>query len=376
MRSHTVQKPSNENSRQLISGFFTKKTLIILGCSLLLHCVERPDAPAQPAASSLETALVLAVENNIIPATEQFLAHANQLKSQASTFCMAPSAEALTALQTQWRTTHRSWFALANYRLGPLVDDLIFPPYTFVDSLRLRGTNYLSAVRAETLRDFNGTHTLDLSYFSGKPFQYVGLLALEATVFETTASPPASDPASVLEAFQNQPKKCQTLNALAALLAESATYFNIGWTTDYKNSGAPYETLFLAHQDPSEAPPLTLLLTATQEHLDYLHTRNVVNNSAPLAQSAWQAVEAAILEAESLLDANGSRFSFFNIMKSHGYAMDVEEVQQNIEFALTAIATKNEVDLDAALKLLDGNFKRQIPNGLNVSLGINFSDGD
>ena len=63
-------------------------------------------------------------------------------------------------------------------------------------------------------------------------------------------------------------------------------------------------------------------------------------------------------------------------MKARNNESTVNLLKGNIQIVKTKIAEKNQVDYEAATSLLDGNFKREIPLALNISLGINFSDGD
>ena len=63
-------------------------------------------------------------------------------------------------------------------------------------------------------------------------------------------------------------------------------------------------------------------------------------------------------------------------MTAGGFQISVEQINSNLEEVRLSIAAKNPDTLDIALGKLDGNLKRDIPDGLKVDLGINFSDGD
>jgi hypothetical protein len=44
--------------------------------------------------------------------------------------------------------------------------------------------------------------------------------------------------------------------------------------------------------------------------------------------------------------------------------------------AKQALTNNNQAEFEIYSGILDGNFKREIPDALGVTLGINFSDGD
>ena len=256
-------------------------------------------------------------------------------------------------------------------------DDLIFPKYTFIDSLRLRGTYYLATVRTQIANNMSGTTTLDQAFFDSQTLQNVGLLALESATFETAASEHSQSATDIIAEYTDTPKKCEVLIGLAEHLERQAQYVQNGWNTDHKNSGTAYRDLFLNNQLEDGAVPLSALITAAQDHLEYLQNRTVVNKTAQLADHAWQSISAAIDEVETLLQGTDeTTISFFTIMSSGGYQTAVETVQQNIAAVRKTITDQDAAMLEIELGKLDGNFKREIPDGLNVELGINFSDGD
>ncbi|MCK5918216.1 MAG: hypothetical protein KAG34_07310, partial [Cocleimonas sp.] len=82
-------------------------------------------------------------------------------------------------------------------------------------------------------------------------------------------------------------------------------------------------------------------------------------------------------EIKQLLNgASNAQASFFDIMTGSGAENSVAIVKDNIIAIEASLQSKNSTQLNANLGLLDGNFKREIPNGLDVELGINFTDGD
>ena len=65
-----------------------------------------------------------------------------------------------------------------------------------------------------------------------------------------------------------------------------------------------------------------------------------------------------------------------DFMTARGLEADVETVEANLAMAQAAAAAEDREALATAIGLLDGNLKREIPDGLGVDLGLNFSDGD
>lgn len=356
-----------------------KKLLTLtLASSLISGCGgTRENDPVEASTENLSIALEEVIDQSVLPAVNAFASQTTLYSAAADTFCASPSETNLAALQLAWKSTMESWFALANYNFGPLNDDLIFPKYTFIDSLRLRGTDYLETVRTEIATNMSGASELDQTFFDAQTFQKVGLLALESASFETAASEHSQLASDIVAEYINTAKKCAVLTGLAEHLQRQAEYVQNGWLSDHKGSGSAYRTLFLTDQLDDGTAPLTQLITAVQEHLDYLQQRNVATTAASLSEHAWLSISASIDEVESLLTGtDDTNISFFAIMESGGYQTAVATVQQNIAAVRQTIADQDPDMLEIQLGKLDGNFKREIPDGLNVELGINFSDGD
>jgi hypothetical protein len=74
-------------------------------------------------------------------------------------------------------------------------------------------------------------------------------------------------------------------------------------------------------------------------------------------------------------DANTSD-TLFDVMEATGNQNAVAAVEASINQVRQAIANRDVDMLEISLGFLDGNFKREIPDSLELDLGINFSDGD
>lgn len=360
----------------------------------LVACVDDgqgpvPEPPPTPALT-LENALVEVADNAILRAVDNFRENAEGMESAARDFidsldtvgatqtAETPQEEALEALQQQWRNTFESWYRLSLYNFGPLNDNFIFPAFTFIDALRLRGTNYLETVRSDIANDVAQTNTLDDDYFSGKNFNRVGLLALESLIFETSTAEHSTELAAIVSDYQQQPRKGEILLGQARQLVGQARYVQDGWLIAYQGSGEPFRSLFLRGElDDDGTEPFPQVFIAGQEFLEHLQARRVVVVAAQVSGHAWPAIGATIDEVELLLrGSRGSADNIFGFMESVGRQNEVDDVEDSIRQIRQAIAERNPDMLEVTLGFLDGNFKREIPDSLDVDLGINFSDGD
>lgn len=335
----------------------------------------RPNDVASLTQESLDLAIEQVVDNTIIPATNDFLSASQDLSGSLEEFCAAPDRAGLETLQERWKTLATNWYGVLPFNFGPVNDDVVFPAYLYIDSYRLRGTNYTETVRTEIDNLLASSDELNTSYFEGKTFQYVGLLALEVALFETAASQNSNLDAVVAE-FVSTPRKCELASGLAGLMEEKAQYIVDGWNTSYLEGESSYRTLFLAG-DLDGSTPLVVLITSVQEYLDYLDARDTVNNVAQLSANNWAQMSKGIDVIEELLEGtDASTVSLLGLMDNSGNGTNADTVRANIAAAREAIADQDSVSFNSMAAALDGNCKREIPDSLDVSLGINFTDGD
>ena len=337
---------------------------------------DRENDPVPVTFESLEVALQESVSKIILPTVNQFVDDSVAIQNLSESFCSNASTESLLLVQQSWIEVSNSWFKLAAYNFGPLNDDLVFPKYTFIDSLRLRGTNYLGTVRTEISRNLINEELLDAAFFERLTFQKTGLLLLEALLFETS-SEQSTELANIVSEYQFNNRKCELLIGAANALERNANYVQYGWLTSYRQSANSFEYLFLNDLLEDDSDPLALILVAVQNHLDYLQKRNVVTISASLAGNSWQQIDASITEIEKLLNGTSdTTTSYFYLMEVAGFDNSVNLVKENIQRIRQAIELQQSDLLASELGRLDGNFKREIPDALAVELGINFTDGD
>lgn len=335
----------------------------------------RENDPVEPTQASLQKSLQQVVDERIVPAAVNFKSAADSYMESADTFCALQDESALQQLQQQWRQLNEQWYRLIPYNFGPLKNDVVFPNYMFIDGYRLRGTNYSATVQEEIARVLAQTEALPEHYFENLSFQKGGLLALEILSF--VAADGVQSDQEILFSYFMSSKRCELLIGHAQQMQARAESLVQGWLTDFNSGGTSYRQLFLNDKLPDDTPSLTQLLTAVQEYLDYLKQRNVVTTVAKFSNYSWPLVAASLQEIHTLLHGNGKdQFNFVAVMRSSGHEQEAATVTENTAFILASIEQKNASEFAVGVSLLDGNFKREIPNGLDVDLGITFTDGD
>ena len=355
-----------------------KKTFVSLICIVAITgCGERQNNLSGATVGTLSLALEEAVNKKILPTASGFSSQATSFKSTAEGFCNTPSTTTLDALQQAWKSLSAQWYKLAIYNFGPVNNDLIFPRINFIDSLRLRGTNYKATVRDEITKNLASDATLDTTFFDNKNFNRVGLLALESLVFETAASEHSNVGLEIIAEYENSARKCEILKGLSSQIVKHATDIQNGWNVNHNETGKPFKTIFLNDELESGTPALTELIASIQGHLDYLQKRHVATVAAQISDYSWESITASIDEVDALL--NGTQettVSYFGLMTAAGFQSAVDQVKENIIVVRQNLQAEDATLLEISLGKLDGNLKREIPDGLEVQLGINFTDGD
>ncbi len=363
----------------------TKLFLIALCFTLISACESQRenDLPAPGSADSLNIALNNAIEKNILPGISSFKTESELLQTKVNTFCSNPAdsinRDNLTALQNQWKTLSLQWNEIAMFNIGPLNDNLFDPKINFIESMRLRGTNYTSTVRTGLATRLSDATLLDQNYFNSLNFNHVGMLALEVLIFEESGGTNATDLSLIISDYKaHNNRKCEYLTGMTALLERHASEVEHGWLVNHLDTGKPFKTILVNSELADGAESVPALITVIQQHLDYLKKRKLeAILDAQIADYFYQNILASLDAIESLLQGvNEDSYSFFNHMLSGGFSEQVDIVKANLNTAKQAAIAENRSELTISIGLLDGNFKREIPNSLNVTLGIVFTDGD
>jgi len=361
----------------LISSLLMVTSLLLISCGGSSSSLSNGN-------NELNIAAAEVIDNTIIPAANRFQQQVENLVAESNNFCSSGNMtdENLTNLQEHWVTTNMAWFQLLPYRFGPLVNSELLPTYTFIDSYRLRGTDYISTVRINIDSQLADNSEINAATFSNLSFKYVGLLALEVVLFED-AENQSDNNTDIVNEYQTNPRKCQLLSGYGNELLRRVEMVQLGWTTNYRGSNKSYRELVINNQleanfdDETGESAIKKITVSVQEYYDYLGLRNVTLDVAQLSGTIWQAIAASADNTSELLSGTDStELSLNRIMNNNRFEQSVGLLQENIQTLHTSLDEKNTVDMVAAAKSLDGNFKRELPEALNINLGINFSDGD
>ena len=318
------------------------------------------------------------IDHTVVPGFVAFREAAEGLRAGAEGFCEAPGWERLESLQGDWRALSTAWYAVAHYNIGPLDDDVVTPRILFIESMRQRGTDYTNTVREAYAAALGSGATIDAAYVESLSFNQVGLLALEVLIFEDGSASRSRVLEDIAEDYASEPRKCAYPRGVAERLAGDAVAVESGWTESFGGKGAFRDTMLGAALDDGREPVVGLLI-ALQKHLDYLRVRKLDAILDAQLSGHFYANVAAMLQAlEDLLEqpTPESAVGIFDYMIARGLEGDVELVRANLAAARAAAATEDRAALSVAIGLLDGHMKREIPAGIGVDLGLNFSDGD
>ena len=356
----------------------------VLATATLLSACGASDSTLSTGNTELNVAATETIDNTIIPAVNRFQQQTSILVSDSTNFCSTNNITEsnLAALQNQWIETNNAWFQLLPYRFGPMVNSLLLPTYTYIDGYRLRGTDYTSSVRSKIDNLLADTSSLDASTFSSSTFQFVGLLALEVSLFEDAANQ-SQVKADIIAEYLSNPRKCQLLTGYANELLRRADIIQQGWTENYRGTNKSYRDLIINSQldsvldDEAVESAIKEITVSVQEYFDYLGLRDITLDAGQLSSSIWTAIDHSLTNVEELLEGTANTsISLNQIMNNNRFEQTVDLLDENIATLKTALGAKNTVDTVAAAKIIDGNFKRDIPDALNINLGLNFSDGD
>lgn len=339
----------------------------ILGLALLFSaCGEQHDR-ANEGPSAVDVFVAGIADEQILDDLKRFSSDTKTLRQRAEDFCEDPGDQTLATLREQWTKAAGAWYRVQLFNFGPADADPVFPLFTFIDSLRLRGTDYTDSVMSTLEAWRTSDDELDAEFFAEQRFNDVGLLALELALYGS------EEP---LSAFLETPRRCDILIGLATSLERRATQLREGWTEDYNGTGTPFVELLLEDELPNGRQPLAQLVLSGQDYLHYLHDRGVVKLAGRASDSSWLLVGNALDAIEDLLAVDHGGGSLFEWMERLGHASAVEKVSGDLAAARDALKARAVEDFEAALALLDGDFKREVPDALGIELGLTLTDGD
>ena len=310
------------------------------------------------------------VNDQILPSVRAFLTASTEFKTKANDFCETKTEAKLTELQGKFKTLSTRWHGIEMFHFGPINDDLFSPK---ADAIYYAINN----AKINTTRTFvdSGLNTTSGINFSSLGPRKRGLLMLEVLLFETAVSK-NQQKNKIVEDYIDNVGKCYLLKGFASLMESDAKYIDDGWNVQHRASTKPFKEIYLSGTLINGTKSLVTLLKEIQIYLDYIKARSVITSTATLSGIAYNNATAVINSVERLLIGTTGKSSFFSVMEATGNEDSVNLVKTNIATAKQAILNKDASTYSTAMGQLDGNFKRQIAPSLDVSLGLNFSDGD
>lgn len=367
-----MSKPRLNSLRSLIVAAAAAMLLACGSESSSKHTVYQEPRTADVAVAGI-------IDHSVIPAAENFYTQAAQLESAAQNFCAAINQTSLTQVQNQWKQTSTAWYRLLPFNFGPMINDIVEPEYIYIDALRHRGINNTESIRADIRTMMDADTALTLADFQQKGNQLRGLLALEILLFEhhNTASNSAAE---ILDDYTNS-HKCAILSIYSNRLAVRAESIASGWTNNYKNSGQSYRDLLINGgleniTTEDGAPAAEKLIVSAQEYFDYVPRRLVLDKAAQLSGNIYPQLMASVAAVEHMVEGQANSEDSFSALLTENSPRYLFTIRSNIQRAKDSINEGNNADIYAAFRLLDGNMKRELKNGIGIGLGLSFSDGD
>lgn len=359
-----------------ISGFIS--ATIIVGS--LASCGSDSSTKVTKNMTDLEAASAQIVDKTIIPAVQNFLQKTKDLENKITVLCSSKSADDLVSAQDQWEQTANAWYQVLPYNFGPMILDEAIPEYIYVDSHRLRGDDYTSDIRSDIDAMIASSAILNDAVFTNKNFNKLGLLALEIALFETAAS--QSTAKSDLDSeLTNVSRKCAISKGYATQLRNRAQNIEQSWTKNYRNSGQSYRDLLVSGNleslsNESGTSAAQKIVTSVQEYLNYISQRGVLVGVAKVSGNVWPQLGTSINTINEMVEGSTTTSLSYARLMENGAANDLIALRANLKRAKQSIEEQNSTDFSAARGLLDGNMKRELTDGIGISLGISFSDGD
>jgi predicted lipoprotein len=371
----------------LFTMFKQTSTLLLTSALLLISgCGANSTSETKDTNTELEIAARNIIDNVIIPSAINFKSKTEKLNTETHSFCTEEmnlstpnlTIENLDTLKLTWITVTNAWYTLLPYKFGPMEADIIVPNFLYIDSYRNDNTDRTDRTRNTINTIIAGSDTITDNYLSNATPSSVGLLPLEVILFESP----------IADFSTPNHRLCSILKAYSTELAAKANLIASGWTSNYRNSGKSYRTLLLNNQldtildneDGSSA--MSKIVVSVQDYFDYINRRNITTDQAKISNTIWRHLLASINSVNSILhEDNSGSISVIKLMVNNGYQQEAENVNNNIALLLSTIDVSytnitSATDMKAAAALLDGNFKREIADGLGVNAGLNFSDGD
>jgi|GEM_PF-6167116 len=303
-----------------------------------------------------------------------FVDKAEVLAATADAYCMAPSRGHLESAQRAWVAASSGWYETQLFLFGPVDVDPVFPLFSFIDSLRLRGEDYRETVSATQETWTSSGEALDAEFFSDQRFQFVGLLALENQLYLSEGDEGGGGAGgagmSIGEPF------CPILMGLAGELESRADELKRGWFEEPIEGEKTFLTLLKEGNLPSGHDSMVQVMLSAAQYAEYLYKRKVASVAGQISGEGWAFLEVAVVSLRRLLEEEIDGCSLLGLLDDQGNASAVEDIINTLSKAAEAVVSQDQPGLETEFRALERHFKTDIPVALGIDVGLAFTDGD
>lgn len=352
-----------------------KLTLVLMASMSIVGCgVTQTKLEVSPA--GLQQVVANSADVVIVPTVESWQRASTVFYSQAVRFCEQPNLSQLKQLQTDWKNLSSNWSQTIMYDFGPLRDNLFSAKVNFVESMRQRGKNYDKTVASRLNQRIKDTKKLDDAYFIGLNFNLVGISALEQMVFSDFTSQ-KTDTRSIVTNYREHRRSCGLLIGLSRLNNDIADYVLDGWQKKYRGSQQSYRDLFANNKLVNGEKSLTKLIFAVQDYFRYIKQRKLDGRlDAKLSGMTFANMTAGIEAVERLFSADGTTLSLQAYLEQAGKKSVADSFLKTLNIAKKQAISKDRQAMSITYSKLIKMLEKDIPKGLGVDFGMNFTDGD
>jgi predicted lipoprotein len=356
-----------------------KLTLSILFATVFLSAcgsTQKKIAELEVSPTGLQAVVASSADGVIIPAIENWQQASTSFYLQTEQFCKKPSSPALKQLQAGWKHLSLKWNQTIMYDFGPLRDNLFSAKVNFVESMRQRGKNYDKTVASRLNQRLNDTKKLDSAYFVGLNFNLVGMSALEQMVFSDFTTQ-KTDTGSIVSNYRQHRRSCELLVGLSRLNSDIADYVLDGWHKKSRGSKKSYRELFAKNQLINGEKSLTKLIFSVQDYFRYIKQRKLEGRlDAKLSAMTFTNMIAGLEAIEQLFTGKGSNLSLQKYLQASDNKSVADIFLKTLQTAKTQAKLKDREAMKRTYTKLVKMLEKDIPKGLGVDFGMNFTDGD
>jgi len=323
----------------------------------------------------------------IIPNIKSWQQSSKVFHGSVQQFCQAPNTPKLKQLQADWKQLSLKWNQTIMFDFGPLRDNLFSAKVNFVEPMRQRGKNYDSTVRSRLNQRLNDTKKLDRAYFAKLNFNLVGISALEQMVFSDFITK-KTDSKAIVTNYRNNTRSCALLIGISELNLDNANYVMTGWqkspsaNTISKKSGdmpagSSYRDLFASGRLMNGEKSLTKLVFSMQDYLRYIKQRKLDGRlDAIYSGMTFKNMEAGLEAIESVFTAKETALSLQKYLQVSGKQKVADAFLNTLNIAKKQAQAKDREAMKPTYSKLIKMLEKDIPKGLGVDFGMNFTDGD